>query len=149
MKSVDKVDIKKFMGKWYELASLPTTFNKGCVCSMVDMEYDDESGYVKVINSCMKKGKQGAVLAKAFIKDNSGNARWKMQMFWPFKSDYYILKLADDYSYALVGSPDYSQLQILSRNPELPDRVMDELILYSESLGFESGIIKKSDQNCN
>lgn len=146
--AVKYVDLNKFMGEWYEISALPTTFNKGCTCSKISMKYDKESGYVKVINSCIKKGKQGAVLAKAFIMEDTGNAKWKMQLFWPFKSDYYILNLADDYSYALVGNPDYSQLQLLSRTPELPKSVLDELLLFSATLGYNTGNFELTDQDC-
>lgn len=59
------VDLERYMGIWYEIAALPTSFEKGCTCTKAEYQLADDKSYVKVINSCMKKGKQGAILGKA------------------------------------------------------------------------------------
>ncbi|MDX5347169.1 MAG: lipocalin family protein [Hymenobacteraceae bacterium] len=121
--TVPAVDLQKYAGTWYEISALPQRFEKGCHCTKAHYTTTSE-GYVKVHNSCRKGSPTGevkAVTGKAFPVDGSNNSKLKVQFFWPFKGDYWILDLADDYSYALVGSPDRESLWVLARTPRLDD----------------------------
>jgi len=148
LETVEEVDLEKFMGTWFEIAALPTTYNKGCTCSKVDMELAPDNEYIKVINSCMKKGKQGAVLAKAYVEKNSANTKLEVQLFWPFRSDYDIIALDSAYSYAMAGNPDRTILQVLSRQEILDENIYMELIGKAHTLGFDIAAIVKTAQNC-
>ncbi|HMT29992.1 MAG TPA: lipocalin family protein, partial [Bacteroidia bacterium] len=75
LETVQSVELERYMGTWFEIASIPASFQKGCSCSKADYQLSEDKTYVKVINSCIKKGKQGAVLGKAFVQDGSGNAK--------------------------------------------------------------------------
>lgn len=143
------VDLERYMGVWYEIAALPTSFEKGCTCTKAEYQLADDKSYVKVINSCMKKGKQGAILGKAFVQEGSGNAKLEVQFFWPFKSDYYILDVADDYSYALVGHPDRKSLWILSRTIQMEAATYDRLKEEAGMLGFDTSKLVKAIHNCD
>lgn len=149
IETVPEVIPERFMGTWYEIASLPTTYNKGCACSKIDMEMAPDNNYIRMINSCMKKDKQGAVLAKAFIQKGSGNAKMRVQLFWPFRSDFYVVSLATDYSYTMVCNPNKTSLQILSRQKFLNDSIYNELIIKADSLGFATSAMIRTTQNCN
>jgi len=137
------------MGTWYEIASFPSSFQKGCSCSKADYQLSDDKSYVKVINSCIKKEKQGAVLGKAFVVEGSGNAKLKVQFFWPFKADYYIIALADDYSYAMVGHPNREYLWILSRSKVMDQNIFNQLKARAVELGFDTGKLLITTQNCD
>ena len=149
LETVSNVTVEKYMGTWYEIASFPSSFQKGCSCSKADYELSEDKSYVKVINSCMKKGKQGAVLGKAFVEEGSGNAKLKVQFFWPFTADYYIIALADDYSYAMVGHPNRDYLWILSRTKVMDENILNQLKARAVELGFDTGKLLVTEQSCD
>ena len=86
IQAVPHVDLKKYAGKWYEIASYPQRFQKGCHCTTAEYTLSDK-GYVIVENRCNRNsinGKQSYIKGKAFVEKNSGNAKLKVQFFWPF-----------------------------------------------------------------
>jgi apolipoprotein D and lipocalin family protein len=139
LQTVTNVDINRYMGKWYEIASFPQRFQKGCQCTTAEYTLS-EKGYVIVENRCNKDsvlGKQSYIRGKAFVEKNSGNAKLKVQFFWPFKAKYWIIDLADDYSYAVVSHPNRRYLWILSRTPQMNKAVYDQIISRLKEKDFD------------
>ncbi|MBC3539063.1 lipocalin family protein [Rufibacter sediminis] len=148
--TVASVDLQRYAGKWYEIAAFPQRFEKGCHCTFA--EYTPKEGYVEVRNTCRKgspAGKEDGVVGKAFPVEGSHNAKLRVQFFWPFRGDYWILALADDYSHALVGTPDRDYLWILSRAPQLDSAIFARLSQKARELGFDTRRLVKTDQSCN
>ncbi|MBP6694391.1 MAG: lipocalin family protein [Saprospiraceae bacterium] len=147
VKTVENVDLTRYAGKWYEISSFPQSFQKGCNGTTAVYTVSPK-GYVIVENRCFKgsmKGKESYIKGKAFVVKNSGNAKLKVQFFWPFKGDYWILDLADDYSYAVVGSPNKKYLWILSRTPEMDENMYNNLISGIAKKGFDIQKLKKTN----
>jgi apolipoprotein D and lipocalin family protein len=150
VRTVDKVDLGRYMGKWFEIAAFPQKFQKGCHCTTAEYEMTDK-GYVRVINICRKGGPDGKVSrakGKAFIVKGSGNAKLKVQFFWPFRGNYWIIDLAEDYTYAVVGDPSRKYLWILSRAPAMDLALYDEIVRRTEAQGFDMTKLVKADQSC-
>ena len=148
VQTVANVDLKKYVGKWYEIASYPMRFQKGCHCTTAEYTATDK-GYITVENRCNKdsiNGKQSYVKGKAFVEDNSGNAKLKVQFFWPFKAKYWIIDLADDYSYAVVSHPDKKYLWILSRTPKMNDATYEQIKDRLLVKGFDLNKLQKTIQ---
>lgn len=148
LQTVPSVDLKKYSGKWYEIASYPQRFQKGCNCTTAEYTLTDKD-YVIVENRCNKDsvtGKQSYIKGKAFIEKNSGNAKLKVQFFWPFKGKYWIIDLADDYSYAVVSHPNKKYLWILSREPKMNEAIYSEIISRLKEKGFDLNKITKTVQ---
>lgn len=148
LRTVPYVDLKKFSGKWYEIASYPQRFQKGCHCTTANYTLSDE-GYVIVENRCNRdsiNGKESYIKGKAFVEKNSGNAKLKVQFFWPFKGKYWIIDLADNYSYAVVSHPGQEYLWILSRTPTMDDLLYKRITSNLQSMGFDPARIKKTVQ---
>jgi apolipoprotein D and lipocalin family protein len=127
------------MGLWYEVARLPTRFEKGC--QHVTAEYRlRPDGRVSVRNTGHQHGLHGPVETAegtARVVDASTNAKLKVSLFWPFEGDYWILALDhSDYRYALVGTPNRKNLWLLSREPHLERTLRDQLITKAHNLGF-------------
>jgi apolipoprotein D and lipocalin family protein len=138
LQTVPNVDLNKFAGKWYEIASYPQRFQKGCHCTTAEYTLS-EKGYVIVENRCNKdsvNGKQSYIKGKAFVEKNSGNAKLKVQFFWPFKGKYWIIDLADNYSYAVVSNPNRKYLWILSRTSKMDEKVYQEIVSSLKLKGF-------------
>ena len=139
LQTVPNVDLKRYLGKWYEIASYPQYFQKGCHCTTAEYTLS-EKGYVIVENRCNKdsvNGKPSYIKGKAFVEEGSGSAKLKVQFFWPFKAKYWIIDLADDYSYAVVSHPNRKYLWILSRTPKMSDTVYQKIISRLKEKGFD------------
>ncbi len=151
LQTVPYVDLKKYAGKWYEIASFPQSFQKGCEFTTAEYTLTDK-GYVIVENRCNREGiagKRSSIKGKAFIVKNSGNAKLKVQFFWPFKGKYWIIDLADDYSYAVVGHPSRKYLWILCRTPAMDQKVYQQIISRVKEMGFDTTKIKLTTQHLN
>ncbi len=139
LQTVDHVDLKKYMGKWFEIASYPQRFQKGCHCTTAEYTLTDK-GYAIVENKCnigSVTGKLSSIKGKVFVEENSGNAKLKVQFFWPFKAKYWIIDLADDYSYAVVSHPNKKYLWILSRTPKMESYIYQRIVLRLKQKGFD------------
>ena len=148
LKTLPNVDLNKYSGKWYEIASYPQRFQKGCHCTTADYTLTDR-GFVTVENRCNRdsaNGKQSYIKGKAFVENNSGNAKLKVQFFWPFKGKYWIIDLADDYSYAVVSHPSKKYLWILFRKSKMDDTVYQEIISRLKLKGFDLSKLQKTEQ---
>lgn len=151
LQTVDSVDVQKYLGKWYELARLPNTFQEDCYCSQAEYSLIDNET-LSVINSCREDSLNGEIdkaEGKAFIVDGSNNSKLKVQFFWPFKGDYWIINLdKENYSYAVVGTPSRKYLWILSRTKEIESDLFKQLIADAESKGFDVSKLIISTQSC-
>lgn len=148
LETVPNVDLKKYAGKWYEIASYPQSFQKGCHCTTAEYTLH-EKGYVVVENRCNRdsiNGPQSYIKGKAFTQKGSGNAKLKVQFFWPFRGKYWIIDLADDYSYAAVGHPNRKYLWILCRATQLNDSTYNQILSRVEAKGFDLRRLQKTPQ---
>ena len=148
LQTVLSVDLEKYMGKWYEIASFPQRFQKGCHGTTAEYTLNDK-GSVTIENKCFKDsvdGKVSSIKGKAFVVENSGNSKFNIQFFWPFKGKYWIIDLADDYSYAVVSHPTKKYLWILSRNPFMDDTTYLSIITKLKDKGFDVTKIRITHQ---
>ncbi len=148
LRTVPLVDLEKYAGTWYEIASFPQRFTKGCQATTATYTNTDK-GYVIVENRCRRNsltGKSSYIKGKAFVVPNSGNAKLKVQFFWPLRGKYWIIDLADDYSYAVVGHPKRKYLWILSRTPQMPDAVYQAILDRVKANGYALDMLKRTPQ---
>lgn len=133
--TVKTIDLNQYQGKWYEVARMDHWFER-------DMQYctafysQKEDGTIAVTNRGLKNGKWKTSIGKAKVTNQQGVLR--VSFFGPFYSDYRVLMLASDYSYALVGGNGDDYLWILSRTPNLPSNVRDQLINEARKRGYQT-----------
>jgi len=136
LETVQKVDIQKYQGTWYEIARFEHFFEKGCknVTATYELKKD---GKIKVINKCtdIEDGEKKEATGVAYAVDST-NSKLKVSFFRPFYGDYWILDLADDYSYVVVGSPSRELLWILSRTKEISEKRKEMILEKLPALGF-------------
>ena len=133
--TVQSVDLSRYTGTWYEIASYPQFFERGC--TNVKATYTAKQGYIEVFNQSIKNHKPNNIKGKAFVVSNTGNAKLKVQFFWPFRGNYWIIGMAEDYSWALVSDPKRSTLWILSRAPKMDGKLYNSLIDKLVLKGFD------------
>jgi len=148
LKTVEKVDIEKYAGTWYEIYRLPNRFEKNLSC--VTANYTVlKNGKIQVINRGYKdKDNFKEITGKAWLPNPNTSSQLKVQFFWPFSGDYYIMKLGENYDYALVGSPTRDYLWILARSPHLNDSVIQSLKDYAKNDGFAVDKMEKIAHDC-
>jgi apolipoprotein D and lipocalin family protein len=132
---VPQVDLKKYLGKWYEIAHLPAKFQEGCDETTATYTLS-EDGSISVLNECIKDGRAKQAKGKAKVVDKNSGAKLKVTFFWPFYGDYWIIKLGKDYDYSVVGTPSRKYLWILSRTPKMDDKLYSQLLEFGKSKGF-------------
>jgi apolipoprotein D and lipocalin family protein len=151
MKTVDRVDLSLYVGRWYEVAAFPQKFQQDCFCTRADYSVRS-NGKINVLNACNKGSAEGELsTAKGYAKisDKKTNSKLKVTFFWPFFGDYWIIGLDKDYRYAVVSSPDRDTLWILSRQPILEPQLLEEAkeIAYSQGLDLNR-LVYSSNETC-
>jgi apolipoprotein D and lipocalin family protein len=139
LQTVLKVDIARYLGDWYDIAHLPNRFQRNRYGAMAHYSLNPD-GTVKVVNTCYKGSLHGKMIdieGKARIVDPVTNAKLKVQFFWPFEGDYWIIDLDEDYQWALVGEPSRKYMWILSREPKLHLETIQYILTSAESHGFD------------
>ena len=142
---VPHVELEKYLGKWYEIAHLPAKFQEGCNETTATYTLSKD-GSISVLNQSTKNGKMKQAKGKAKVVDKNSNAKLKVTFFWPFYGDYWIIKLGNDYDYAVVGTPNHKYLWILNRTPQMDDKLYSQLIEYVKSKGFDVNKLIKTLQ---
>jgi apolipoprotein D and lipocalin family protein len=152
---VAAVDLARYAGLWYEVARFPNRFQDTCSCCVTATYVPRPDGRLTVVNEC--RTRDGAVTRaegearKAAVDGPASRLKVRFApgflSFLPFVwGDYWILDLADDYSHALVGSPDRSYLWILSRQPSLPDATYARIVEQARRQGFDTGRLVRTPQ---
>lgn len=143
--TVPQVDLAKYMGRWYEIASFPQRFQKGCTDTRAEYRSRPD-GDVEVMNSCLRDGKVDTATGKAWVVDRTTNAKLKVSFFWPFRGDYWIIDLGRDYEYAVVSAPSRKYLWILSRTPQMDEARYQEIVGKLKDRGFDVAKLNRTSQ---
>ncbi|WP_419773721.1 lipocalin family protein [Halarcobacter sp.] len=137
IKSVQNVDLDRYIGSWYEIARYEHKFEKDCknVTATYSIKENDK---IEVINRCTKmtNGEKTEAIGEAYSVDNT-NAKLKVSFFWPFYGDYWIIMLDKNYSYAVISEPSKKYLWILSREKKLDEKIKEKILKRLEFLDYD------------
>jgi len=105
---------------------------------------------IEVINRGfnVESGKWKTTVGKAKLCGPDGTSQLEVTFFWPFRGDYYVMNVTQDYEYALIGTPDRSYLWILSRTPSLSESIKSKYLSQAQSEGFEVSELMWVEHNC-
>ena len=148
LQTVPKVDLPRYTGTWYEIASYPQSFQAGCTGTTATYTLRDD-GDIKVVNRCRKgslSGEEDSAEGRARVVDTTTNAKLEVTFFWPFWGDYWIIDLGEDYEYAVVGHPGRDYLWILSRAPTMDDGVYQGILQRLQAKGYPLDRLQKTVQ---
>ena len=136
---VRSVDLERYLGTWYEIASYPAWFQRGCTAVTAEYSRRDD-GLIRVVNSCNKgslDGKLRQSTGRAKVVEGSGNAKLKVSFFRPFWGDYWIIDLDPEYGWAVVGVPSRKFLWILSRSRSMDEALVQEIASRLPAKGYD------------
>jgi apolipoprotein D and lipocalin family protein len=151
MPAVELVDLPRFMGDWYVIASIPTFIEKGAHNAVESYRLDPD-GSIATTFSFRDGGFDGApkrYLPRAFVLDQQSNARWGMQFVWPIKADYRVVYVAPDYSQTVIAREKRDYVWIMARVPSIAEADYERLVALVGSLGYEVSRIRKVPQRWN
>ena len=137
LQTVEKVDLERYLGTWYEIARYEHFFEKDCKNVSANYSIMDEET-IKVINKCTKiqTNEKKEAMGRAYAIDET-NSKLKVSFFRPFYGDYWVLILDENYEYAVVGTPNREYLWILARDKKLPLKIQNDILEKLPSLGFD------------
>jgi apolipoprotein D and lipocalin family protein len=154
LKTVEKLELDKYLGVWYEVARKPLYFQNKCDRDVTATYTLNENGNVAVDNRCYSKdGSLNQSIGEAFVQNAPFNSKLKVSFLpeairWlPFgRGDYWVLKLDDDYQTVLVGEPRRKYMWVLSRSPQPDQTVVNEYLEYAKSVGYDVGDVIHTKQ---
>ena len=145
---VAKLDPDRFIGTYYEIARYPIKREKACLASgMVLYALGDKKNSVQIVTSCEEKDGNSYSWNSAGKFSKSGDGKIKLAWIWPFTVKYWILNLAPDYTWALVGTPNHKSLSILSRTTTLSAEVLADIEAKASAQGFNTPKLIKITQH--
>jgi apolipoprotein D and lipocalin family protein len=144
---IARVDIPRYMGRWYVIASIPTFFEKNAYNATETYELQSD-GTIGVTFRYLKGAFDGPVKTMkphGFVQDASG-AIWGMRIFWPIKAEYLISYLNDDYSQVIVGRTARDHVWMMARTPQISADDYQKLEQRISSLGYDMSKLQKVPQ---
>jgi apolipoprotein D and lipocalin family protein len=145
--SVERIELSRYLGKWFEIASRPNRFQKDCVATTATYSLDPE-GEISIINECLDKtltGKVRSAKGRAWPVDET-NSKLKVSFFWPFKGDYWILEIGRNYEYSVIGEPAGKYIWILSRQPKMDEQILQGIFARLKLRGYSVEAISRTLQ---
>jgi len=140
VKPVDHFKLEKYLGKWYEIARLDHSFERGLTRITAEYSLRDDDG-VRVLNRgySAKENSWKEAEGKAYFVKGSDQGYLKVSFFGPFYGSYIVFELDhENYQYSLVCGPDKSYLWILAREPKIRGDIKDRLIAKAAASGFDT-----------
>lgn len=156
LRVVPTVDLSRYVGTWYEIARLPNRFQNDCAGNVTATYSLLDDGEMKVVNRCVKEDGDTTVAEGRARRasDDEPTSKLKVRFapavlsFLPFVwGDYWIIDLAPDYSYAVVGEPKREYLWVLSRTPSMEEKAFQEILQRVVQQGYDLSKLIRTKQS--
>jgi apolipoprotein D and lipocalin family protein len=148
IQTVPQVDIQRFMGDWFVIANIPTFIEKNAYNAMESYRVDDDGTILTTFtfNKGDFDGPRKKYTPRGFIRDKSSNAVWGMQFIWPFKAEYRIIYLDDDYTTTVIGRTKRDYVWIMSRSRSISDQSYQDILKFLTSQGYDVEKVQRVPQ---
>lgn len=144
----NSVDLDRFMGDWYVIANIPTFIEKKAYNAIESYQRRDD-GAIATTFRFRKGGFDGKLKTynpTGFVTDDPSNAVWRMQFIWPFKGDYRIVHVDENYQYTIIGRNKRDYVWIMARTPQVSNEVYFDLVRRVRDAGYETAKLGKVPQ---
>ena len=143
--TVEAVDLKRFMGDWYVIASIPTFIEKEAYNAIESYRLDEDGTVATTFrfNQGSLDGPLKEYNPRGFIRDKSSNAVWGMQFIWPIKAEYRIIYLNEDYSQTVIGRTKRDYVWIMAREPSMPDEDYVQILKFLLDQSYKIDDLRK------
>ncbi|RAL22345.1 hypothetical protein DL240_10880 [Lujinxingia litoralis] len=138
VEAVRELDLERYAGRWYEVASVPLRAQRGCVGTTATYTLR-EDGDVKVENRCFRdsfEGRESGITGRAWSAGEAEAGKLYVRFFWPLRSAYWVVALDPGYRWAAVSGPERKNLWILSREPCMAQDAFEAIVRDLQARGF-------------
>jgi len=138
-KTVSHVDLDRFLKKWFVIAGRLTFLEKGAHNAVEEYKFNVDQKRIDINFYFMKdsfNGKKKTIPQKAWVENKESNAHWKISPFWPLKFDYFVIAVADDYSWTAIGVPSKKYLWIMADRWNINESELEQMISKVRSAGY-------------
>jgi apolipoprotein D and lipocalin family protein len=145
---VPRVDLPRFMGNWYVIASIPTRFENGAHNAVENYQLDADGTIPTTFtfNADAFDGPPKTYKSRGIVLDEKSNAIWGVQYIWPFKADYRISYLSADYSQTVITRDKRDYVWIMARTPTISSQDLARLTEFVASQGYDPALLRKVPQ---
>ena len=149
--TVESVDLKRFMGDWYVIASIPTFIEKNAYNALESYRLDTDGTIATTFrfNKGSLDGPLKEYKPRGFVRDRASNAVWGMQFIWPIKAEYRIIYLTDDYTQTVIGRSKRDYVWIMAREPSIPDQDYQHILDFLTDQGYQLEDLRKVPHDAN
>lgn len=146
---VAQVDLPRFMGEWYVIAHIPTRLERDAYDAVESYELRSD-GRVQTTFRYRNKSFNAPIKTMrpiGTVQPGSQNAVWGMQFVWPFKAEYVVVYLSDDYSQTIVGRSARDYAWVMARTPTLADADYARNLQRLSVLGYDVSRVRRVSQS--
>ena len=146
--TVENVDLERFMGDWYVIANIPTFIETNAYNAIENYEMNDDGTIATTFtfNQDSPSGKLKKYTPTGFVVDKTSKALWDMQFIWPFKAEYRVIYLDENYQTTIIGRSKRDYVWLMSRQPNIDENYYKELMVFIEEQGYDIEQIQKVPQ---
>lgn len=146
--TVEHVDLKRFMGDWYVIANIPTFIETNAYNAVENYQMNDDGSIATTFSfrQGSPDGNRKQYKPTGFIVDQQSNALWDMQFIWPFKAEYRVIYLDNEYRTTIIGRSKRDYVWLMSRHPNIDEESYRTLLLFIESQGYDINKVQKVPQ---
>ncbi len=146
MPVVEYVDLDRFMGDWYVIATIPTFLERDAYNPIETYKRDSDGSIATTFtfNKGSLNGPTKIYRPRGFVKDKRTNAIWGMQFVWPIKADYRIVYLDDNYQQTIIGRTSRDYVWIMARTSTISQQDYLKLVARVNSLGYDLDKLQKA-----
>jgi len=146
--TVEHVDLKRFMGDWYVIANIPTFIETDAYNAIETYQMNDDGSIATTFTFYQGSpdGDRKQYNPTAFIVDQQSNALWDMQFIWPFKAEYRVIYLDEDYQTTIIGRSKRDYVWLMSRQPGVDETSYKSLLTFMESQGYDIDKVQRVPQ---
>jgi apolipoprotein D and lipocalin family protein len=148
IRTVPHVDLQRFMGDWHVVANIPTFVEKGAHGAVESYRLDADGTVATTFTfregSC--DGERKRYRPRGFVLDRETNSVWGMQFIWPFKGDFRIIYLNDDYTQTVIGREKRDYVWVMARQPTIPEGDYQRILELLTREGYDTSEIQTVPQ---
>lgn len=148
MATVAQVDLERFMGDWYVIASIPTFIERDIVNAVESYRLDPDGSIATTFT--YRKGRfdgpEKVMRPRGFVRDRASNAIWGMQFIWPIEADYRIVYLSPDYDLTVIGREQRDYVWLMARTPTLSESRYQDAVGRIAAWGYDTSKLRRVPQ---